>query len=440
MEKKQTPIDYESVKSVIDSFGLPDFGKATIREIVGISNKIEQLTGEKFVHLEMGSPGLPPERRGVDAEIEALRGGIAAKYPSLEGAPCLKKAASQFIKAFMDVDIPEKCCVPTVGSMQGCFASFLLCGQCDSRKDTVLFIDPGFPVQKTQLKVLGLKYVSFDTYDYRGERLKDKVEEYLASGKVCAMLYSNPNNPAWTCLTESELADIGHLATKYDVVVIEDLAYFGMDFRHDITHPYEPPYQPSVAKYTDNYMLMISGSKAFSYAGQRIAIAAVSEKLYNREYDDLRSRYGIGGFGNVLVNRILYTLSSGTAHSAQYALAAMMQSAVDGEYNFLEDVHEYGRRAARLKEIFMRNGFHMVYEKDIDRPVGDGFYFTIGYGNMTGGELMYELLFYGVSAISLSTTGSEQQGLRVCTSFIRNDQYDALEERMKIFNSNNKNR
>ena len=46
-------------------------------------------------------------------------------------------------------------------------------------------------------------------------------------------------------------------------------------------------------------------------------------------------------------------------------------------------------------------------------------------------------MYYGVSAICLVTTGSEQEGLRVCTSFIRDEQYAALEERMAIFAENN---
>jgi hypothetical protein len=47
---------------------------------------------------------------------------------------------------------------------------------------------------------------------------------------------------------------------------------------------------------------------------------------------------------------------------------------------------------------------------------------------------MYELLFYGVSAICLNTTGSLQEGLRVCTSFIQENQFDVLDERLKAFN------
>ena len=65
--------------------------------------------------------------------------------------------------------------------------------------------------------------------------------------------------------------------------------------------------------------------------------------------------------------------------------------------------------------------------------VGDGFFFTIGYGDMSGGELLKELLYYGVSSISLSTTGSEQQGVRACTSRMKEELYDVMEERMKAF-------
>ncbi len=433
-----TPIDYEVVKSVIDSFNLPDFKEATIREVVAITNEVEKRTGKKYVRMEMGVPGLAPEAIGVEAEIQALKNGAASIYPMLDGLPTLKEEASRFIKAFIDIDILPQGCIPVSGSMQGTFASFLVSGQRDSSKDTVLFIDPGFPVQKNQLVVLGMKYESFDMYDYRGEKLISKVESYLQKGNICNIVYSNPNNPSWVCLTESELKGIGELATKYGVIVMEDLAYFAMDFRKDLSKPFQAPFQPSVAKYTDNYILLISGSKAFSYAGQRIGIAAISNKLYKQSFPGLAQRYGVSEFGNVFVNRVLYCLSSGTAHSVQYAMAAMFKAASDGKFNFLASVHEYGRRAAKLKRIFLQNGFEIVYDKDIDQPVGDGFYFTIGYPGMTGGELMQELLFYGVSAISLSTTGSLQQGIRACTSFIQDNQYEELEERLKAFQKDHK--
>jgi aspartate/methionine/tyrosine aminotransferase len=288
-----------------------------------------------------------------------------------------------------------------------------------------------------QLQVMGVKYETFDVYDYRGVKLAPKLESYLEKGNICAIVYSNPNNPSWVCLNEDELKSIGELATKYDVIVMEDLAYFAMDFRKNLSVPFEAPYQPSVGRYTDNFMLLISGSKAFSYAGERIGVTCISNKLFHRHYTDLAQRYEGLPFGLVFSTRMLYALSSGTSHSAQYAMAAMLKAASDGEYDFRKEVSVYGERAHKLKEIFCRHGFHIVYDKDLDEPVADGFYFTIGYKQMTSGELARELMYYGVSAICLITTGSHQEGLRVCTSFIEDHQYAQLEERMMLFEENN---
>ena len=434
---KPTPIKREIVDQLVAKLGIDDFAKATIREVKQVAAMAEQQSGIESIKMEMGIPGLPAAKVGVDAQVKALQDGIAHSYPDIQGYPELKKEASRFVKAFIGLDVMAECCVPVCGSMQGTFASFLTCSQCDPQKDTVLFIDPGFPVQKMQLKVMGVKYETFDVYDYRGDKLGAKLESYLAKGNICAIVYSNPNNPAWICLNEDELRTIGTLATKYDVVVMEDLAYFAMDFRKDLSTPFQPPYQVSVGRYTDNYMLLISGSKAFSYAGERIGVVCISDKLFHRHFEALSARYEGLPFGLVFSTRMLYALSSGTSHSAQYAMAAMLKAASDGTYDFRKEIMVYGERAHKLKEIFLRHGFHVVYDKDLDESIADGFYFTIGYKQMTSGQLAKELMYYGVSAICLITTGSHQEGLRVCTSFIEDHQYQQLEERMAVFEENN---
>lgn len=433
---RPTPINKELIDNTIREHGIQDFAKATIREVKGVAAHAEKESGVEFIKMEMGIPGLPAAQVGVDAQIKSLQDGIAHSYPDIQGLPALKEAASEFVKAFIGVDINPEGCVPVCGSMQGTFASFLTCSQADKKKDTVLFIDPGFPVQKMQLQVQGTKYETFDVYNFRGEKLGPKLESYLTHGNICAIVYSNPNNPSWICMTDDELRTIGSLATKYDCIIMEDLAYFAMDFRRDI-RPFQKPYQPSVANYTDNYILLISGSKAFSYAGERIGVTCISDKLFHRHYHDLAERYEGLPFGPVFSTRMLYALSSGTSHSAQYAMAAILKAAAEGKFDFRSEIKIYGDRAHKLKEIFTRHNFYIVYDKDLDQPIADGFYFTIGYPGMTSGELAHELMYYGVSAICLVTTGSEQEGLRVCTSFIRDEQYAALEERMAIFAENN---
>ncbi len=431
---KDTPIDSEIVNDKIKDLNVQVVGKATIREIKRLVDNIESASGKKFIRMEMGVPGLPPAQVGTDAEIEALQRGVAAIYPDIDGIPILKKEVSLFVKNFLDIDVDPAGCIPTVGSMQGGFASFMTLSRLNEGKDTTLFIDPGFPVHKQQHKVMGLKFDSFDVYEFRGEKLRAKLESYFEKGNIHSVLYSNPNNPSWICFTDLELSIIGDLANKYNVVILEDLAYFGMDFRKDYSKPGLPPYQPTVAKYTDNYILLISSSKAFSYAGQRIGMMVISNKLFNTQADDLLRYYTSNQFGRAMIFGTVYSLSSGTAHSAQYALAAILKAANEGKFNFVEEVKEYGEKAKIMKKLFLDNGFRIVYDMDIDKPIADGFYFTIMYPGFDGPDLIEELLYYGISAISLSITGSEHtEGLRACVSLVKRTQFPDLESRLKKF-------
>jgi len=433
----KTPINSEIVDAKLAACEIKKMEDATIRDIVRVVNMIEEESGEKYIRMEMGIPGLKPAKVGIEAEKQALEDGAASAYPMLEGIKPLKKEGSKFIKNFMNIDLCPEGIIPTVGSMQGGYAAFMAVGNCDAKKDTVLFIDPGFPVQKTQLEVMGQKYESFDVFNYRGDKLKDKLESFLAKGNIAGIIYSNPNNPAWICFNEVELKIIGELANEYDVIVMEDLAYFAMDFRSDLSQPGVGPYQPSVANYTDNYVLMISSSKAFSYAGQRIGLLCVSDKLFHRRYENLKPRFGAVEFGYTMIYRIIYTLSSGTSHSAQYGLAAMLKSANEGDFNFVEDVKEYGERAKIMKKLFLDNGFELVYGDDVNLPLADGFYFTISYPGMTGADLNKKLMYYGISAICLNETGSLKEGLRACVSQVGRERFEDLENRLKEFHKHN---
>lgn len=428
------PIDFEIVNQKIAELNLPNVGKASIRETKKLIDTIERATGKKFIRMEMGVPGLPPSSIGVAAEIEALNKGVAAIYPDIDGIPILKTEISRFVKNFLNIDVNDEGCIPTVGSMQGGFAAFLTLARMYKERDTTLFIDPGFPVHKLQHNVLGQKFESFDVYDFRGEKLREKLESYFSKGNIHSVLYSNPNNPSWICFNDDELRIIGDLANKYNIIILEDLAYFCMDFRKDYSKPGQPPYQPTVAKYTDNYILFISSSKVFSYAGQRIGMMVISDKLFAVNAPDLLRYYNSDNFGRAMIFGTVYSLSSGTSHSAQYGLAAMLKAANEGRFNFVEDVKEYGEKAHIMKKMFTDNGFNIVYDKDIDQPIADGFYFTISYPGFSGPELIEEFIYYGISAISLAITGSLRlEGLRACVSLVKRSQFPELEFRLSKF-------
>ena len=433
----QNIIPEEKLRTKLQEMGVDDISRTTIRQCSMLGSALEAESGEPFSHLEFGVPGIPACRIGIEAQKKALDAGVPSSYPSVQGIPELKTNAARFVKAFIDIDIDPRGIVPTVGSMQGSYNLTLACSQLTPGRDTMLYIQPGFPANLTQANVLGVRHEAFDIYEYRGEKLREKLESYFATGRITALLFSNPNNPTWVCLTDDELRIIGELANKYDVIVLEDMAYLCMDFRNDLSHPYQAPFQPTVAKYTDNYVIMLSSSKIFSYAGERIALVAFNNTLFKRRYEALRERYGMARLGQCFIHSFLYAASTGTSHSAQYAMAAMLQGAVDGTLDFVKDVSEYGRRAKIVKDIFVKNGFHIVYDHDGERPIADGFFFTAGYYDMDDETLMRALARCGISAIGLNTTGSGQYGIRVCVSALCTDEdFRRLDERLTLFAQN----
>ena len=114
----------------------------------------------------------------------------------------------------------------------------------------------------------------------------------------------------------------------------------------------------------------------------------------------------------------------------------MMEAAVEGRLDFVGHSREYGRRAGIVKELFDRNGFDLVYKLDGAVPISDGFFLTVSYGDMTSEELQSELLRYGIATISLPSTGSEQNGVRVTVSMISEDEtFRMLETRLAQFDA-----
>ncbi len=435
--KNNFPVDKNLADNILKEMPFSDIGDASIREIVKLVNAVEEKSGVKFLRMEMGVPGLDVSEIALEAEIKAFKAGFASKYAPIEGVKPLKNEISRFVKNFLDIEISPDYCFATVGSAQGSTALFMVANRTDRNKRGVLFIDPGFPVQKLQIKVLGYDYDTFDVFNYRGEKLREKLENLIIEKRISSLLYSNPNNPTWISFTDEELKIIGELATKHNVVVIEDLAYFGMDFRKDYSEPGKAPYQPTVAKYTDNWTMLISSSKAFSYAGQRVGMLVVSEKVYKSRFPDLKRFYATDQFGHSLIYNALYVLSAGVSHTPQYGLAALLKAVNDGTYNYRNDVKEYGERAKAMKKIFLDNGFKLVYDNDLGEPLADGFYFTVYYPGMSGSELLHNLLYYGISAIALQTTGSEHsEGLRACVSQINETMFSELERRLKLFHKN----
>lgn len=428
----QVPFDRQAVEEIRARMNI-DIARASIREMDALINEVERRFDTRFIRMEFGIPGLPAAEIATAAEAEHLRGGAANTYAPFQGLPRLKAAGSRFAKAFIDLDIPPECVIPTIGAMQGCLISLGLAGYQHPERNTILFLDPGFPVNKLQTRFLGLNSINLDLKEYRGKALCEKVDQLCAEHGVAGCLWSSPNNPSWVILNEEELEGLARVFDKHGVFAVEDFAYFGMDFRKDYSVPFQPPYQPTIARYTHRVFMVISSSKLFSYAGQRCGLVIIPPKFAAESYPNLAKRFSKPDILQAFIQGGIYLTSASVPQGPQAGLAALLEATIEGRYNPWPDVREYERRAAFMKKAFLDHGFHLVYDEDLGDPLADGFYFTIGYPGMTSGQLSAEIVHYGISAITLTTTGSKYEGLRACTSLTKEEQFGDLVYRLRRF-------
>lgn len=72
------------VASVAREMKVADLQNATIGDILLVASRLEELTGIPFIRMDQGSPGLPANRIGIEAEKAALDKGLGAQYPQLQ--------------------------------------------------------------------------------------------------------------------------------------------------------------------------------------------------------------------------------------------------------------------------------------------------------------------------------------------------------------------
>lgn len=426
------PVDKSIVDSLIKENRI-DIMNASIRQVNLLVQVVEQKLGVKYIRMEFGVPGLRADKEAYDYECHLMQNEkVNSDYPPFNGTERFRNAASKFFKAYTNIDIPPNSVVATCGAQQGCFLSLAVSSRANPSKNHVVFLEPGFSVNKLQIKFLDLNSTGIEMYDR--ENFIDRLEERLKKGDVAACLWSSPNNPSWIVLDDDELSRMGKLFDKYDVVAIEDNAYFGMDFRKDYSQPNREPYIPTIAKYTNNYIALLSSSKMFNYAGQRVGCALIGPKLGQREFPGLSKYFAASRFLDAFVQGGIYPTTSGVSHSAQLAVAHMMDLAAQGKFNFVQPLRVYGERAKYFKDVMIKNGFKLVYDKDGKEPLSDGFYFTVSYPKLTGPELLKELLYYGISVTTLNTFGSERtEGVRICVSLSGEDTFEPFKERIEAF-------
>ena len=98
----------ELVERAVSELHIADLSQATIGDVLLVAQYLEKETGIPFIRMDQGSPGLPANQIGIEAEKAALDRGVGSQYPAAAGVAELKNEASRFVKAFMNVEISPR--------------------------------------------------------------------------------------------------------------------------------------------------------------------------------------------------------------------------------------------------------------------------------------------------------------------------------------------
>lgn len=100
----------ELVEKAVKELHIANLAQATIGDVLLVAQYLEKETGIPFIRMDQGSPGLAANQIGIEAEKAALDRGVGSQYPAAAGVPELKKEASRFVKAFLNLEISARLC------------------------------------------------------------------------------------------------------------------------------------------------------------------------------------------------------------------------------------------------------------------------------------------------------------------------------------------
>lgn len=418
-----------AVERLVAGLGVPP-DALPVEAFRSLIDEAEQRLGCQYVRMDFGAPALPAPDLAVAAQLKALTDhSAAALYPPHEGLPRLREAAAAFISTTLAISAGADDCFVTCGATQALFIAQAIAARCRPGRSHVLFLEPGYPPGRAQAAFLGIPQLRLDVLACRGEDFRRELHSLFSKHPIGAVVWSAPNNPAWFHLGESELREIAALCRASGAIPVEDLTYMGMD------PPATPAaaLQPSIAHYTDRYVLVLSASKVLSYPGERIGIMLAAPGFLAENCPALDGFYGTSSVRRALSN-LIFNLTAGAPFSPQYGIAAVLEAVVAGSYDLTDTLAPYRQRSAAAKQLLRRCGFEIVEREGSAERRRDGFYFLFRHPHYRAQALAHELLLSGVAALPASLFGADEQaGLRACVSKLDEQAMSRLERRLEGF-------
>ena len=225
--------------------------------------------GENIMRLEAGLPCFGVPQPVLDYAKQVIDSDPRQTYTESLGMSLVRDRISLYYRDRYDVDFNYARVALTAGSSGGLSMAFMSAFDVG---DKVAICTPTYPPYRNIINSLGLQVVEIQTSaetDY--QPTVDLLEQ--CGEKLDGLVICSPSNPTGTMIAEDELEKICHWCDTNGVRLISDEAY------HNIT--YEEPAQ-TVAKFTDNAIVLNTFSKYFAMTGWRLGWMILPEELIDR--------------------------------------------------------------------------------------------------------------------------------------------------------------
>ncbi|MBQ1483764.1 MAG: aminotransferase class I/II-fold pyridoxal phosphate-dependent enzyme, partial [Eubacterium sp.] len=142
-------------------------------------------------------------------------------YPRFEGTPRTKRALSKLYKTVKPEDI--------VLCHGGTGANATVCYALIEPSDNVISIMPNYQQFFSIPKAIGAELREVDLLVKDGYRLDVSAVRAAVDENTKAIMFTNPNNPTGSLLTEEEMRELVDIAKSVDCWIICDEMYRGLD-------------------------------------------------------------------------------------------------------------------------------------------------------------------------------------------------------------------
>jgi aspartate aminotransferase len=329
---------------------------------IGMAKKAREFKaqGKDVISLSLGEPDFDTPQHIKDAAIAAIQAG-KTKYTPVGGIPELKQAICDKFKRDYDLDYTISEVMASTGAKQ-CIMNVMQC--LVQKGDEVLIPLPYWVSYSAMVEYSGGTCVYVPSKFEEGFAIDLEALEQKITPNTKAILFSSPNNPAGSMMTQEQLKKIAAIVKRNpQIIVISDEIYEHLVFEES---------HQSISQFKDikDQLVIINGvSKGFAMTGWRVGYMAGPAELI-KACDILQGQF-----------------TSGTNSIAQWASVTALNSDMKPTYEMVE-VYKI-RRDLMVKLLSGINGL------EVDTPKGAFYIFprvSSFYGKTIRGYLIKDSL------------------------------------------------